>query len=190
MRLRWRNHLNPSVNRNSFTKEEEERLVAAREIYGAKWATIAKLFEGRTDNALKNHWHVLIARKRKEANNGSLQELTNRSSSSSSHHDTLFDDMMNFNATQRALAPLCPSHSLSPLNFGSVPSFSDSFPFGLLNPTASSAGMMKKGFFHSSSSAFTEFNKGSSSSDRKEEHDAGFKDVIFYDFLGVGADDE
>ncbi|XP_047167650.1 transcription factor MYB54-like [Vigna umbellata] len=194
-RLRWRNHLDPGVNRNSFTKEEEERLIAAREVYGAKWATIAKLFEGRTDNALKNHWHVLIARKRKEGNNGSLQELMNGSSSSSSHDDALFD-MMNFNATQRALAPVCPSDSLSPMNFGSVPSFSDSFPgkeesdpFGLLNPAATSGGMMKKGLFHSSSSAFTKF-KGSSSSDRNEPHDAGFKDGTFYDFLGVGADDE
>ncbi|KAK7377380.1 hypothetical protein VNO80_02804 [Phaseolus coccineus] len=197
-RLRWRNHLSPGVNRNPFSKEEEERLIAAREFYGAKWATISKLFDGRTDNALKNRWHVLIARKRKEANNESLQELVNASSSScpcnTPHHDTFFHMR---NSAQTALAPVCPSASLSPVNFGSVPSFSESFPgkegsdpFGLLNPAAAAAsGRMEKGLFHSSSSAFTDF-KGSSSSEKNQAHDAEFKDVTFYDFLGVGSDDD
>lgn len=198
-RLRWRNHLDPGVNRNPFTKEEEERLIAARDVYGAKWATIARLFDGRTDNALKNHWHVLIARKRKEANDQTLRELI-KASTSSSHRNTP-RHMINFNAAQRARAPVSHSGSFSPVNFGSVPSFLDSFPgkeksdpFGLLNPPAAAVaggggGMMKKGLFHSSSSAFTMF-KGSSSSEKKQAQDAELKDDTFYDFLGVGADNE
>lgn len=75
-RERWHNHLNPEINKGGWTHEEDKTLYDAHKKYGNKWAEIAKLLPGRTDNNIKNRWHSSMKKKFEDPDY--MRKLANR----------------------------------------------------------------------------------------------------------------
>ncbi|CAM9537087.1 unnamed protein product [Chrysoparadoxa australica] len=73
-RERWFNHLDPSIKKTEWTKEEDLVVFGAQHHLGNRWCEIAKLLPGRTENAVKNRFNS-SARKKWQMDHPNGQEI-------------------------------------------------------------------------------------------------------------------
>ena len=69
-RERWVNNLSPDLIHQPWTEEEDKLLIEHQQKWGNKWAKIASLLPGRTDNSVKNRWNSSLKRKLQRIANG------------------------------------------------------------------------------------------------------------------------
>ncbi|XP_044960066.1 transcription factor GAMYB-like isoform X3 [Hordeum vulgare subsp. vulgare] len=91
-RLRWANHLRPNLKKGPFSEEEEQRIIELHALHGNKWAKMASVLEGRTDNEIKNFWNTRKKRLQKSGlglyPDGLLSRLANQEMGSPSPDDS------------------------------------------------------------------------------------------------------
>ena len=62
-RDRWANYLSPENKNGPWTQEEDRLLTDKFREFGPQWTTIAKFFDGRSENNVKNRWYTHLRNK-------------------------------------------------------------------------------------------------------------------------------
>ena len=65
-RERWYNHLDPTLRKGNWTREEDLFLLEKQLELGNRWSEIARLLLGRNENSVKNRFKSLLRRAQKE----------------------------------------------------------------------------------------------------------------------------
>ena len=76
IRDRYNNVLNPNINKNKFSIEEDNLILNLYEKFGTKWSKFISYFNNRTSDMIKNRFHSTL-KKKYENNNLNINTINN-----------------------------------------------------------------------------------------------------------------
>jgi len=121
-RERYHNHLAPDIRKGFWTHEEDAKILSLKTVWGNQWAKIAKELNGRSDNAVKNRYHLITRR----------SEPRFTSNMNISHEPLPFGTVITRRSAPHITSNMNISHE--PLPFGtdllfSLPEIANDFPY-------------------------------------------------------------
>jgi hypothetical protein len=133
-RERWHNHLNPGINKETWTLQEEITLFTYHSKCGNKWADISNYLPGRTDNSIKNHFYSTMRKqyrslKGTDSTRHQLKQLTNELASGilqSLNKEWKKLEDLEFYHSQAEFFDCIPISPCSPPDFEGILDYSDS----------------------------------------------------------------
>lgn len=84
LRARWKNKLDPRLERRQWTAEEDRLLLRGKDEAGLSWSALTHQFHGRCDNDLKNRYFQLTRTRRGKRTRSPPAERTNKASKGAS----------------------------------------------------------------------------------------------------------
>ena len=73
-RERYLNHLDPSINKDEWSSEEDKFIIKSALENGNQWSAMSKHLKGRTANAIKNRWNSTLKKKVSEGYDFGISE--------------------------------------------------------------------------------------------------------------------
>ena len=70
---RWNTCLNPNLNKEPWTPEEDRIIIKEQKKLGNQWTKIALLLPGRSSYMVKNRWYTVLQQKQTEKQNPQVQ---------------------------------------------------------------------------------------------------------------------
>ncbi|KAG0163814.1 hypothetical protein DFQ28_011513 [Apophysomyces sp. BC1034] len=94
---RWRESLDPNIDRSDWTMDEDRRLMDRYEEYGSQWQKIAQFFDGRPGLHCRNRWRKLqrILQMKKDKEGAAAAAAAATATATTSFVNGLADDQLN-----------------------------------------------------------------------------------------------
>lgn len=92
-RERWKNNLDPDVNKGKWTQEEDQILIELHEKMGNQWVKMTEYLPGRSDNNIKNRWNSTLKKQLESIQNGTPRRKRGRPPQSTLNHPKSADDV-------------------------------------------------------------------------------------------------
>uniref|UniRef100_A0A7S2Z9D6 Uncharacterized protein n=1 Tax=Rhodosorus marinus TaxID=101924 RepID=A0A7S2Z9D6_9RHOD len=136
-RERWVNHLDPNINKNPWTADEDLKLIKLQAQLGNRWVEFTKELPQRSENSVKNRWNLIMKRRSAKPRGG---ELRSKPKSQPSSAGGTYKARKGRSRKQVAARMVTPASNLKPEMTLKEPIFLDpDVKLETLSPTSESA---------------------------------------------------